>query len=233
MKKIFRLRVLLSAFVVGILTMGIGCGVSFFEFQGMTYAGEKVLNADNMVSKEETLILPSNDMKIFYPAYSVKLEEDDSVDVGNALLEYRAPANTDTHVDFSESAYIYSIATGHVSSQRYNFMSAYTTDYGNDLEAFKTLLYDIKDRKLYTYVSPDITVTLKVNPQDYTRFDVLGDDYSTLYEIPPEIRGYGDNIYYNSNSDEYFTYDENGDYVLIYPVYENDYEDGYEYSDYN
>ena len=112
-------------------------------------------------------------------------------------------------------------------------MSVYTTDYGNDLELLKTFMYDIKDRKLYTYVSPDITATLKVNPRDYARFDVLGDDYSRLYEIPPEIRGYGDDIYYNSNSDEYFTYDENGDYVLIYPIYENDYEDSYEHSYYN
>lgn len=227
MKKIFRLRVLLCIFFVGILIMGIGCGVSFFEFQGMTYAGEKVLNEDSMVSKEETLILPSSDMKIFYPAYSVKLEENDSVDAGSALLEYTAPVNIDKHVEFSESAYIYSIATGHVSSRKYNFMSVYTTDYGNDLEALKTLLYDIKDRKLYTYVSPDITVTLKVNPVDYARFEVLGDDYSTLYEIPQETRGYGDDLYYNPNSDEYFTYDENGDYELVYPIYENDYEYNY------
>ena len=227
MKKIFRLRVLLSAFFAGILIMGIGCGVGFFEFQGMTYAGEKVINAD-MVSKEETLILPSNGMKIFYPAYSVKLEEDDSVDSGSALLEYTAPANTDVHVDFSDSAYIYSVITGHVSSQKYNFMSMYTTDYGNDLEAFKTFLYDIKDRKIYTYINQDVTVTFKINPVDYGRFEVVGDDYSKLYDIPREARAYKDNLYYDQDNDEYFTYNENGDYLLVYPVYEYDYEQ-YEY----
>ena len=223
MKKIFSLRVLLIAFLAGILIAGVGCGISFFEFQGMTYAGEKVINADAYVEKEESLTLPDNDMTIFYPEYMIQPLADDEVPAGSAVITYSAPESFRARVDFDEPSYIYSYDTGHISPHRYNFLTAYVTDQGSGLEAFKTFMYDIRDRKLYTYVTPDITLTLRVNPLDYERFEVLEDSYGRLYDIPVEIRQYGDNIYYYPDMDEYFTYDENGEYSRIYPMYDEEY----------
>lgn len=235
MKKLFGVKALVVMLFTGIFMMGIGCGVSFFEFQGMTYAGEKVIDSDSFISREETISLPENEMKIFYPGYSISIEEDNTVEKGRGLLEYSAPLSYNPQVVFSDSAYIYSVATGHVSPHKYNFLTVYTTDDYGDMEMFKTFMYDIKERKLYTYVKPEITLTLKVNPLDYPKFEVMGDDYSSLGEIPPQIKKYGDEIYYNSNTDEYYTYNEHGDYEVIYPIYEqkyDDYTENYYESDY-
>lgn len=223
MKILNNYKCLIAGFAAGLVLMGVGAGVGFFEFQSMTYCGEKNIALGEAAVKEVTAELPDTE-KILYNQYgNIKIEPDESIDDNTAKAVFKAQSIGYVDFGFDEGSYIVNINTDHVSDKKYSFMHSdiYTDGTGDEFKIFKTFMYDIKERKIYDYKTPDSEIVIKVSPQNAERFQPMGDEYSFIgAELPFKARE-GLDIYYNN--EEYYTKTENGKKILYSPYNNNEY----------
>ncbi len=225
MKFLSNYKSLAAGFACGLVLMGIGCGICFFEVQSMDFCGEKEISAEEFKAQSVTAKLPdTQNILIYSHNRSFKLEADESLDSDTAMLCTKAPDNCDITFDFEPGQYIYNTRDGHIYHDKYSALNAGVGyNYGGEEFAmFKTFMYDIKQRKMYDYTVPQIEITIKVAPENLERF-IFDDDFGLLGSTLPFAVRENDELYYDDNNGEFYTITEHGR-ELVYTPYE-------EYSD--
>lgn len=102
-------KILLGTFLGGILLGGIGTGIAFVEYSSITYAGERVIGADSMVTKDLDFTFDAekgivNVEPVWYDGGKVSYVELDET-VPEGIVRYRLTYNEKTvspHIHFAE-----------------------------------------------------------------------------------------------------------------------------------
>ncbi len=227
MKFLSNYKSLAAGFACGLVLMGIGCGICFFEVQSMDFCGEKEISAEEFKAQSVTAKLPdTQNILIYSHNRSFKLEADESLDSDTAMLYTKAPDNCDITFNFETPQYIYNTESGHISKDKYSALSAgvgYNYS-GEEFAIFKTFMYDIKQRKMYDYTVPQIEMKIKVAPENIDRFIYMEDNYGFLGSSLPFVPRENEEIYYDDDNGEFYTLTEHGR-ELIYSPYEERYEE--------
>lgn len=227
MKILNNYRSLLAGFMGGLVLMGIGCGVGFFEIQSIDFCGQKEISAEEFKPHTVEAQLPKSDNILIYShnrGFSV--EADESLDKNTAVLYTKAPDNCDITFNFETPQYIYNTESGHISKDKYSALNAgvgYNYS-GEEFAIFKTFMYDIKQRKMYDYTVPQIEMTIKVAPENVDRFIYMEDSYGFLGSSLPFVPRENEEIYYDDDNGEFYALTEHGR-ELIYSPYEERYEE--------
>lgn len=221
MKKMFNVKVLVSAFIAGLVLVGVGTGVCFAELEGMKYCGEKVLYADETNETEATVPMPTEG-NLYYYYENLTVEIDDSVGTDEARLVISAPSCNYVNV-YTKDGYLINNETGHVSKTKGAELELdiYNNSELGGMEGFKEFVYDIKSRKIYDYTVAPSSVVVKVNSQNKDRVMPVSSGYSIRqidFAMPKEEL-------YDSDDDGYYIVTPDGKRVA-YPV-EEDTEEAY------
>lgn len=174
-------KILLAAFLVGVLISGVGTGIALVEYSSMTYEGVRVLGEDRMVTRnldyriEEdgggVLLLKLNRYMTRYLSSEAELTEDPSIPVGT--LRYQITYNEDLIVpelNFVPSEEEESGCMGelHLSFWQYGD--------GMDLilENKDKILEDIKQRRFARYDVANVSrVVILANPETLSRVETV------------------------------------------------------------
>lgn len=222
MKILNNYRGLIAGFIGGLVLMGIGCGVGFFEIQSIDFCGQKEISAEEFKPHTAEVRLPETDNILIYSHNrDFKVEADESLDKNTAVLYTKAPDSGNITFNFEKPQYIYNTDSGHISRRKYSALNAGVSyNYGGEgFAAFKTFMYDIKKRKMYDYTVPQIEITIKVAPENVDRFIYMEDVYGFLGSTLPFVPDENEEIYYDDDRGEFYTLTEQGR-ELIYPTYE-------------
>lgn len=221
MKFLSNYKSLAAGFACGLVLMGIGCGICFFEVQSMDFCGEKEISAEEFKAQSVTAKLPdTQNILIYSHNRSFKLEADESLDSDTAMLCTKAPDNCDITFDFEPGQYIYNTRDGHIHHDKYSALNAGVSyNYGGEeFTIFKTFMYDIKQRKMYDYTIPQIEITIKVAPENLERFSI-DDDCGFLGSTLPFTAREDEELYYDDSNGAFYTITEHGR-ELVYTPYE-------------
>ena len=162
-KDLHRLKkILLGVFLCGVLLGGVGTGAAFVEYSSITYAGEKKIGGEAMVTKNFDFSLDTGKgivkvVPVWYDGKQLSyLEPDASVPEG--VIRYRVTYNTKTvtpYLEFSEN-----------DGQGYLYLEEqYQDDFALWMENKDEILSDLKQGKVSSYRTDYITdVKVLVNP---------------------------------------------------------------------
>ena len=225
MKILNNYKFLVLGFIAGLIIMGVGAGVGFFEFQSMTYCGEKEVGTDKLIEKEVTVKLPDTFNILYYEyGYKIKIEPDSSLDPSTAKAVIKTKTNENINLCFETPRYIYNYTDGHISKQKYSefIPKVFSSNNWIEFETFKTFLYDIKERRIYDYTVTQSEIIIKVAPENVSRFsNVDGENYGWLGTILPFNQADYEDIYYDPGNGEYYIINENEKEVIYTPYEEN------------
>lgn len=230
MKRVFDIKWLVIAFFVGLLISGIGVGVGFFEFQGMTLGGEKVLFADEMTETEISIALP-DEGSIYHYWENLKVEVDDTIDTNEAKIVISAIPHSNVNAYMQEN-YILNTDSGHIAKKKGYVLvcDIYNSSAANEMKVFKEMVYDIKNRKIYDYTTAPSSVIVRVNSANAERIKTVPQNYSLMDSLPFDMPE--EEVYYDREYDEYYIITSEGKKV-IYPENEEIHEEQDEEEAYN
>ncbi len=182
-------------FGVGLLLCGIGGGIIFAEVQSFTYEGKKYPD-NELITDVITLRLPEDEPVYcnteYYAMYDINIKNSEDVPKGEIQVEV---AHTDEYSDINTEIeneyYIWDEDMEYISEHPVNsFNIQFDTHYRNDdFENFRTIIQDIKERKIYNYDrGSSLTITINVNPADQDRFKKLKNSQSFI-----TYKGYKEN----------------------------------------
>lgn len=168
-KKTFRLT-MLGLLCGGLLTVGIGVGVTFAEVSSFSYAGEKLLGRAQAQSKSFEVSLEEGRERLYISSY------------GDLLLQLSETARIETSEDVEPSSVRIDLDYQTVGPQVFYsweeeganaFIHLYWTGRGGMpllLACKDQLLADIQDRKISNYIPVRMTeAVITVNPADAER----------------------------------------------------------------
>jgi hypothetical protein len=209
MKIIGNYKLLAGVFIAGLALMGVGAGVGFFEFQSMTYCGEKVVGADNITESEYEFDIPSEG-NIAYG--NADLVEDETVSDNKIKVCVKGYENTTVDVGFRDGEFYYiNSISSRISNKRYIPMYVnYSFGYNSDFNNFKAFLSDVKQRQIYNYKSAPVEITIKMSPTNIDRFKFMSNEWNTFSTDLPVNVSDDTVIYYDNDTTDYYTMDENG-----------------------
>lgn len=182
-------------FGAGLMLCGIGGGILFAELQSFEYAGDKYPQ-EELITDVITLRLPENEPVYcnteYYTMYDINIKYSEDVPEGEIRV---VVAHTDEYsninTEIENEYYIWDEDMEYISEHPVNsFNVQFDTHYGNDdFENFRTVIQDIKERKIYNYDrGSSFTITINVNPADQDRFKKLKSSQSFI-----TYKGYKEN----------------------------------------
>ena len=184
-------KILIGIFMVGILCCGIGAGVMFQEYSSFEYMGEKRIESNKVEEKTLTENLYTDKTKKLNTSVIAYNNEDSKIKVKTSKnipedkvqikVRYDADNVRDIHIDknlYSGDEYIEDdeyydessegITEKNPTKQEF-FISAIGRMSGMELLlSYKDeILKNIKERKIYNYVYPQIlSIEITVNPEN-------------------------------------------------------------------
>lgn len=184
-------KILIGIFMVGILCCGIGAGVMFQEYSSFEYMGEKRIESNKIEEKTLTENLYTDKTKKLNTSVIAYNNEDSKMKVKTSKnipedkvqikVRYDADNVRDVHIDknlYSEDEYIeedeyYDESSEEITKKNPTkqefFISAVGRMSGMELLlSYKDeILKNIKERKIYNYVYPQIlSIEITVNPEN-------------------------------------------------------------------
>ena len=205
--------------IAGLVLMGAGAAICVCEINSFQYMGNKY-EIEPVITQKE-IVLPDNLAKIYYSFYDVEVEADESLTGNNAVFQTSYTANHEIEYDIkiNDNRYLRNEYTGNYSKYAVNEISVERTDYYDreyqGFNEFKSILNDIKQKKIYEYNSvEEVQTKLLVSPEAYERFSLYPEGYSVLSygeymsdmiarENSEDNYGYDDDYYDSENYDEY------------------------------
>lgn len=184
-------KIMISCFVAGILLVGIGCGIAFFEISSLAYGGVKNYEsnaADITSTYEETFDENTTSINIgdyHQDSINYTVITDESVPTNKIIFEVVHPA--DSYVSYSynnnyyEDDYDYydDYHDDYYDHENYNhsYSNSTTQNQPNDIDVYfyidndamavphliKQVINDLKNDVYYNYIVT-ADVTIKINP---------------------------------------------------------------------
>lgn len=185
MEKFYKITI--ACFITGLVLMGIGAAMLLLGINSFRYMGNKNTDSSEMLTKSIEFQLPDNLAKIYKLGYGADFElvKDESLEGNDAVLDvtYSARENVEVTPTFDENYYLYNEYTDNFSKYPINCIEiSWDRELVNDksdLERFKEIMGDFKDRKIYNYNEygsrPELT--LRVSKEGYERFGKLPEGY--------------------------------------------------------
>ncbi|MGI5824071.1 MAG: hypothetical protein ACOX7J_00710 [Bacillota bacterium] len=181
-------KIMISCFVAGILLIGIGCGVAFFEFSSVDYGGNKTYatNAETITeTHEEHLNSRIQDLYLNisgdggYSMNNVSIVPDETVPEDKIIFEIQYPADCSMSYSFTTSTPYDDEDTYESDGEHYYYDSnALTAEawFGfyqqNFPKIVRQTIDDLRSNVYYNYTANG-SITVKVNPvnADKIRYD--------------------------------------------------------------
>ena len=174
-------------FGAGLLLCGIGGGIIFAELQSFTYEGRKY--PDNELTTDViTLKLPENEPVYcntqYFAMYDINIKNSEDVPKREIRVEVtHTDEYSNINAEIENEYYIWDEDMLYISEHPVNsFNIQFDTHYiNNDFESFRTIIQDIRERKIYNYDrGSSFTININVNPADQDRFKKLKNNQSFI-----------------------------------------------------
>lgn len=163
------------AFGIGVLICGLGCGVAFAQYSGFSYAGERFIGENNIVTETIEKNIDSDSKLIIYPVVKyceINQIADEEVPSDKIMFDVEYNSDViDLKVDMAEhekDEYLEEPET------EFYFGDYTSSDGVKEMFVLKDeLLKDLKDKKIGSYSVTGIkSITVKVNPINYERIEI-------------------------------------------------------------
>ena len=175
----------ISAFLIGVLFMGVGMSMSFLEFASMSYGGIKVIEPDKSYVQTFSTTLPAEDFSqlVISKNYAYK---DSKVDIiksedipdneVNFEITYDSSLLEPNVLLFEDYDYSQADADTQPEDLPKTLTFVLDTDYYNEFATFMSLkddlLESLKSKTLYTYKLKSIyDVKITVSPETYEKIN--------------------------------------------------------------
>ena len=161
-------QILMILFLCGILLAGIGVGVTFAEFESLSYGGKKVIGQENTEQDTIKYELPigrgDGKINLFFSCLSDKItfEEDKDLPFGTIELDL-------TYSDYIEPHIMYEENDGQDNKDVKGFLYVGHYNVKDGVEFFfenkEQMLKDLKEGKISTYDVADwASIVVKLHP---------------------------------------------------------------------
>lgn len=169
-------KILIGAFLGGVLLTGVGTGIALVEYSSLAYAGVKQIGEEKLVTRELDFKLEEGMERVRIVRNhwdmadcETDIEEDETVPAG--IVRYVVTYNPETvevslgfETDDEDKGYVY-----------LNLQRRYRGDeFAMFMESKDQVLEELKDRKVSSYHVAYVTgVTIKANPETmpYLEYD--------------------------------------------------------------
>ena len=177
-------KIMIACFVAGILLLGIGCAVTFFEVSAIDYGGTKVFEAEGeTVTDDFSMNFDENVDRIVIDTYheqwetQVVADENVPVDRADLLVEYNSQfglyynydvvSSDDYYDDYDHGEY--DEYEYHHNSDRFLTANAYINlENRNVGKIMRQVVADLQNDVFYDYICGG-KLTVRVNPANYDK----------------------------------------------------------------
>lgn len=161
-------KILIGAFLCGVLLTGVGTGVAMVEYSSLVYAGEKQIGEENIKTVELDFKLAEDVEKVvlvndYWSQRSRKGNIEEDADVPERTVRYVVtynPKTVEVHLAFERD--------GEIESKGYlNLRGEYCgNDFAMFMESKDQILKDLREKRVSSYDIAYITdIKIKVNPK--------------------------------------------------------------------